>query len=73
MTISQAASTMMMCADPEGVMERRWPISQALKTVATYTIQGDELHMRTANGALVASYVAVVPQSLTGVTWEAEL
>ena len=70
-TIGQAASTMMMCAEPEGVMEQETAYLTALSTAATYKIQGDQLELRTADGALVASYVAVVPQPLTGVTWQA--
>ena len=70
-TIGQAASTMMMCADPEGVMEQESAYLTALSTAATYQIQGDRLELRTADGALVASYVAVAAQPLTGVTWQA--
>ena len=70
-TIGPAASSMMMCAEPEGVMEQETAYLTSLTTAATYSIQGDQLELRTADGALVASYVAVVPQSLTGVTWQA--
>jgi heat shock protein HslJ len=71
MTIDQAASTMMMCMDPEGVMEQEAAYLAALSTVATFTIQGDQLELRAADGALVASFVAVPPTPLTGVTWQA--
>lgn len=69
-TIGQAASTMMMCADPEGVMEQESAYLTALSTAATYQIQGDRLELRTADGALVASFQPQTASQLTGVNWE---
>ncbi len=57
-TISPAATTRMMCAEPAGIMEQEAAFVMALETAATYSIQGDTLEMRTADGALVASFVA---------------
>lgn len=56
-TISPAAATMMFCAEPEGVMEQETAYLAALTTAATYSVQGDQLELRTADGALVANYV----------------
>ena len=42
-TIGPAISTMMFCADPEGVMEQEMAYLQALPSAATYVVQGDRL------------------------------
>ena len=55
--IEPAASTMMMCE--EAVMEQEMAYLTALTTAATYTIRGDTLELRTADGALAVDYSAV--------------
>lgn len=55
--IGMVASTMMFCAEPEGVMEQETAYVTMLPTAATYTIQNGVLELRTADGALVASYI----------------
>ena len=57
-TIGMGASTMMFCAEPEGVMDQEAQYLAALETAATYTITGDKLELRTADGALAVSYAA---------------
>lgn len=57
-TIEPAATTRMLCAEPEGVMEQEAEYLAALTTASTYEIRGDKLELRTADGALVASFVA---------------
>lgn len=54
--IEPPASTRKMCA--EAIMQQEQAYLAALPTAATFTIQGDELELRTADGALVASYRA---------------
>ena len=51
-TIGQAGSTLMACAEPEGIMEQEQEFLAALATAATYRIQGSTLEMRTADDAL---------------------
>lgn len=58
MTISPAASTMMMCEAPEGIMEQESQFLAALATTATYQIDGSTLTLRTADGAMVANFNA---------------
>ncbi len=58
MTIEMAASTMMMCGEPEGIMDQEAQYLAALTTTATYQIDGNTLTLRTADGAMVANYVA---------------
>jgi heat shock protein HslJ len=57
MTIGETASTMMMCSEPEGVMEQEAQYLAALATTATFQIDGNTLTLRDANGAMVANYI----------------
>lgn len=54
--IQAPASTRMACSEPEGVMQQEQEYLNALPTAATYAIQGQRLELRTADGALVASF-----------------
>lgn len=69
-TITPVATTMMMCVEPEGVMEQEAEFIAALGTAATYSIVGDQLELRTADGALVASFAAAAPEAAGGVDAE---
>jgi heat shock protein HslJ len=67
-TIGPAASTMMFCAEPEGVMEQEAAYLAALATAATYSINGQVLEMRTADDAMalrfeVATDSVVAPEA----------
>lgn len=53
-SIEPAATTRKMCA--EDVMQQESAYLAALLMAETFSIQGDQLEMRTADGALVASY-----------------
>jgi heat shock protein HslJ len=55
-TIGPGATTRKLCNEPAGLMEQERAYLAALTTAATYMIQGDQLELRTADGALVASY-----------------
>ena len=50
--IGPLASTMMACADPEGVMDQEMQFLAALQAATVYTIDGSTLEMRDADGAL---------------------
>jgi heat shock protein HslJ len=65
--ITMPASTMMMCAEPEGVMEQEQAFLAALPQAATFQIREDRLEIRDGDGALLASFVAA-PESLVGDT-----
>lgn len=56
LTIDHPGSTMMACADPAGIMEQETAYLTQLAKAATYTIRGDELEIRDADGALIAMY-----------------
>jgi heat shock protein HslJ len=55
-TIQAPASTRMACAEPEGLMQQEQEYLNALPTAAAYAIHGKQLELRTAEGALVASF-----------------
>ena len=55
-SIGPAGSTRMACGEPEGIMEQEQQYLAALETAATYKIDGMNLEMRTADGALVANF-----------------
>ncbi len=56
-TIQPAATTRKMCSG-EGIMEQETQFLTALTTATTWSISGDVLELRTADGALAASFVA---------------
>ncbi len=60
-TIQPAATTRKMCPG-EGVMEQETLFLTALTTAATWSISGNELELRTADGALVAHFVRQAAQ-----------
>jgi heat shock protein HslJ len=53
-TIGPLASTMMMCSDPEGVMDQEAQFLAALQSAASYQIEGNVLELRTKDDALAA-------------------
>ncbi len=55
-TIGPLASTMMMCSDPEGVMDQEAQYLTALQSAASYQIEGNVLELRTKDDALAALF-----------------
>jgi heat shock protein HslJ len=55
--IGTPASTRMLCSDPAGVMEQEMQFLKALQAAATYHLEGNQLKLRTADGALSATFV----------------
>jgi heat shock protein HslJ len=51
-TIGPLASTMMMCVEPEGIMEQEAQYLAALQAGAVYKVLGNTLEIRDAKGAL---------------------
>jgi heat shock protein HslJ len=56
-SIGPAATTRMMCSEPEGIMEQETEYLAALETAATYNIEGERLQLRTAEGSLAADFM----------------
>ncbi len=63
--VGQIASTRKLCAEPAGVMEQEARFLEALATVATYTIDGERLELRTSDGALAVTAVRGAPAAGT--------
>ena len=57
-SIQPPATTRKFCAEPAGVMEQETAFVTMLPEAAVYTISGDTLELRTADGALIASFIA---------------
>ncbi len=57
-TIQPPATTRKFCAEPEGLMEQEAAFVSMLPQSATYSISGNVLELRTADGALIASFTA---------------
>jgi len=56
--IGTAASTRKSCSNPAGVMEQEMQFLKALATAATYHLEGNQLKLRTADGALSVTFVS---------------
>jgi heat shock protein HslJ len=57
-TISPAATTRKMCAEPEGTMEQEAAYLAALGSAAAYEVVGDRLELVDSSGTRVATYEA---------------
>lgn len=57
-TIQPPATTRKLCPEPEGIMEQETAFVNMLPQAATYMISGNALELRTADGALIASFTA---------------
>ena len=55
-TIEAPASTRKMCPEPAGIMEQEAAFLSMLPQAATYSISGNVLELRTADGALIAGF-----------------
>jgi heat shock protein HslJ len=59
-SIGPAATTRMMCAEPEGIMEQENAYLAALQSATNYQIEGDQLLLTDADGTKLAQYKAQV-------------
>jgi len=64
-------STMMACPEPEGGMDQEMQYLAALATAATYTVEGNRMELRTADGALAVSFQAGIAEA-AGAVGDAE-
>lgn len=61
--ISSIGSTKKACSNPGGIMIQESQFLNALKTVATYRLDGNQLELRTAEGALAVTLTTPPAQS----------
>lgn len=66
-TISQLATTMMACGDIQMALETAF--TTAMSKVATWSISGDTLELKTAEGKVGLKFAAVEAPALTGTQW----
>lgn len=57
-TIEPPATTRKLCPEPVGIMEQEAAFVTMLPQAATYSISGNTLELRTADGALITSFTA---------------
>ncbi len=73
LSIEMPASTFMFCSEPPGVMEQENEFLAALQSAATYSVQGDQLMMRTADDQLalimVRRHEVDLPEPEPSVPW----
>ena len=69
MSIGLAASTMMMCPAPEGIMEQESAYLTALQSTARYEIEGQALTLKNSAGEMILTYTVLEPASLVGTPW----
>jgi heat shock protein HslJ len=55
-SIGPAAATRMFCPEPDGIMVQEVQYLAGLETASTYLIGVDKMEMRTAEGALAATF-----------------
>ena len=67
LTLGQIATTMKACPPPETALEKAY--LAALGKVATWSITGDVLELKTSEGKVGLTYVASKPASLAGTPW----
>jgi heat shock protein HslJ len=69
-SIGPLASTEMMCADPEGVMEQEAQYLSAMDSVAKYQVIANRLEMISKSGELAAMFSVAKPTSLVDTPWQ---
>ncbi len=57
-TIQPPATTRKLCSEPQGIMEQEAAFTSMLPQASTYSISGNTLELRTADGALITSFTA---------------
>lgn len=60
LTIGPAASTRRLCAEPEGIMAQESAFLNVLREVVTYTISGDQLDLKNADGTTLARFTTEI-------------
>jgi heat shock protein HslJ len=68
-TFGPLGSTLMACAEPEGIMNQEQAYLAALESAGTYRIEGDKLELIDADGMRVVQFVVLPPASLAGTQW----
>jgi heat shock protein HslJ len=69
-SFGMVATTMMMCGEPEGIMEQEQAYLAALESVTSYEIEGDQLNLYDQQGTRMAAYTVQPSTALVATQWE---
>jgi heat shock protein HslJ len=72
LSVSPAAVTRMMCAEPEGIMAQERDYLAALESVTGYQVEGDTLALMDADGTPIATFTQAGGPDIVGVVWKWE-
>ena len=67
-TISPGATTLMACPTP--IMAQESAFLDVLASATTYKIEGDEMELKDASGAVIAKFSDLEPVSLENSSWQ---
>ena len=67
--VGALAATQKMCVAPEGIMEQEQQYLAALQNAATFELNGSQLTIRDAEGAMQVTATAYTPPALAGSEW----
>jgi heat shock protein HslJ len=73
LTIDQAATTLMACSEPAGIMDQEAAYLKALESVASFELKGDRLILYTASRAIAAEFSLSESAGLSDTEWELSL
>lgn len=68
--LGPAGSTLMACADPEGIMAQEDAFLAALGSVASFQIEGQQLALLAGQGQALLTFTVGESASLSGTTWQ---
>lgn len=60
LTIGPAASTRRLCAQPDGIMQQETAFLGLLQDVATYSLEGNQLELKNAEGTTLARFTTTM-------------
>jgi heat shock protein HslJ len=69
-SIGPVAATMMMCPEPEGVMDQEMAYLSALEAASAYSVEGKQLSLFDSQGQVLLGFTAREPNSLVGTEWQ---
>jgi heat shock protein HslJ len=69
-SIGMLATTMMMCGEPEGIMEQEQAYLAALESVTSFEIEGEQLNLYDQQGTRMVAYTVQPATALVGTQWE---
>jgi heat shock protein HslJ len=70
LSIGMVATTMMMCGEPEGIMEQEQAYLTAIESVTSFEIEGEQLNLYDHQGTRMAAYIVQPATALVGTQWE---